>query len=463
MPRSHSPDRWQQLTQTEMERFYLSILAIFFFNIIQGQNIEQSIDSLMAKQSWSDKPGIEIFIKKKSEVLYHKAFGISDLESKNELEINSVYDIASVSKEFTAISILQLVERKQLELTDDIRKFIPDFPTQENIITIENLLTHTSGIKRHTNINWAENEASKEFKKSIDVINYFKQDSLDFPPNQRHSYVNMNYILLGHIIEKISGKTYEEYIRKNIFEPLNMSNTFFPKVGQNITNKPKGYETENNQFVLHRPHSYTQSKGPGAIHSTAKDLAKWYEGLSTFKVISKESLYKAWQPYKVNNIELSNYGYGFYTDKKFGKLTVFHNGFTFGYSTSDLYFPEDDLLILVFSNVSDINTINTNTIIFDIASSIYQNAVPKLTAEMLDSYVGSYKMEEGFGAKVYREGMQLLISVDGGKADKLFPETKTQFMVKDFPAKAEFIPSSNGGKMGIVLSMGPNRFSGTKE
>ena len=446
-----------------MERFYLSIFTIFFLNIVQGQNIEQSIDSLMAKQSWNDKPGVEIFVKNKSKVLYHKAFGIADLESKNKLEINSVYDIASVSKEFTAISILQLVERKQLELNDDIRKFIPDFPTQENIITIENLLTHTSGIKRHTDLNWAENEASKEFKKSIDVINYFKQDSLDFLPNQRHSYVNMNYILLGHIIEKISGKTYEEYIRKNIFEPLNMSNTFFPKDGQNITNKPKGYEKENNDFVPHRPHSYSQSKGPGAIHSTANDLAKWYEGLATFKIISKESLYKAWQPYRVNDIELSNYGYGFYTDKKFGKFAVFHNGFIFGYSTSDLYFPEDDVLILVFSNVSDLNTINTNTIIFDIASIIYQSAVPKLTAELLDTYVGNYKMKEGFGAKVYREGMQLIIAVDGGKADKLFPETNTLFMVKDFPAKAEFIPSTNGGKMGIVLSMGPNRFEGAKE
>jgi len=446
-----------------MERFYYAILAIFFFNIIQGQNIEKSIDSMMAMQSWSDKPGVEIFVKKKSEVLYQKAFGNSDIESNIKLEINSVYDIASVSKEFTAISILQLAERGQLELTDDVRKFVPEFPTQENNITIENLLTHTSGIKRHTNISWAENEASKRFKNSIDVINYFKQDSLDFIPNTRHSYVNMNYILLGYIIEKVSGKTYEEYIRNNIFEPLNMSNTFFGKDGQSITNKPKGYETENNDFVLHRSHSYSQSKGPGGIHSTAADLAKWYEGLAQFKIISKESLYKAWQPYRVNDIELSNYGYGFYTDKKFGKFAVFHNGFIFGYSTSDLYFPEDDLLILVFSNVSDINTINTNTIIFDIASTIYQSAVPKLTPELLDNYVGVYKMKEGFGAKVYREGTQLFISVDGGKADKLFPETKTLFMVKDFPAKAEFIPSENGDKMGIVLSMGPNTFEGAKE
>lgn len=446
-----------------MERFYYVILAIFFFNILQSQNFEKSIDSLMAIQSWNDKPGVEIFIKKKSEVLYQKAFGNSDIESNIKLEINSVYDIGSVSKEFTAISILQLAERGQLELTDDVRKFIPEFPTQDNNITIENLLTHTSGIKRHTNMSWAENEASKQFENSIDVINYFKQDSLDFVPNTKHSYVNMNYILLGYIIEKVSGKTYEEYIRNNIFEPLNMSNTFFGKDGQSIVNKPKGYETKNNDFVLHRPHSYSQSKGPGGIHSTAADLAKWYEGLTQFKIISKESLYKAWQPYKVNNEQLSNYGYGFYTDKKFGKLSVFHNGFIFGYSTSDLYFPEDDLLILVFSNISDINSINTNKIAFDVASVIYEDSKVKLDAELLDSYVGNYKMDKGFIVTISRKGLVLFISFAGGPADELSANTKTKFRVKDFPAKAEFIPSNDSGKMKIFLSNGAEQYYGTKE
>jgi len=449
-----------------MKRIYLGILVLLLsntYNSLQAQDLERKIDSIINTQAFKDKPGVEIFVKTKSNVLYHKAFGNSDIESDIKLEINSVYDIASVSKEFTAISILQLAERGQLELTDDVRKFIPEFPTQENNITIENLLTHTSGIKRHTNISWAENEASKQFKNSIDVINYFKQDSLDFIPNTRHSYVNMNYILLGYIIEKVSGKTYEEYIRNNIFEPLNMSNTFFGIDGQSITNKPKGYETENNDFVLHRPHSYSQSKGPGGIHSTAADLAKWYEGLTQFKIISKESLYKAWQPYKVNEIELSNYGYGFYTDEKFGNFSVFHNGFIFGYSTSDLYFPEDDLLILVFSNISDINSINTNTIAFDVASVIYEDLKIKLDAELLDSYVGNYIMDKGFKINISRKGLVLFISFDGGPADELSANTKTKFRVKDFPAKAEFIPSNDGGNMKIFLSNGAEQYYGTKE
>ena len=449
-----------------MKRIYSGILLVLMsasFHTVHSQSIEQNIDGILEMHSVENQPGVEVFIKRDSTTLYHKAFGKADLDLSKDLTIHSVYDIASISKEFTAISILQLAERNQLELTDDIRKFIPDFPTQENIITIENLLTHTSGIKRHTNINWAENEASKEFKNTIDVINYFKQDSLDFKPNVRHSYTNMNYIILGHIIEKVSGISYQEYIRENIFEPLNMTNTFFPTDGQKIQNKPKGYETKNDELVQHRPFSYSQSRGNGSIHSTAEDLAKWYNGLVNFKVISKESLYKAWSPHRMLNNAISNYGYGFYTDEKFGKFSVFHNGFIFGYSTSDLYFPEDDILILVFSNISDINSINTNTIAFDVASVIYEDLKIALDEELLDSYVGTYSMNAGFKAKVHRKGLRLFIEVDGQPANELFAESKTNFRVKDFPAKAEFINSDNNSEMKIVLSMGPDRFEGIKE
>lgn len=449
-----------------MKKVYSRILILVLSgacSIIQAQSLEQKIDSIIDILSFKNKPGVEIFVKTKSKVLYHKAFGNSDLDLKKDLKINSVYNIASVSKEFTSMSILQLAESGKLSLTDDVKKYLPDFPNEESIITIENLLTHTSGIKRHTTLAWAENEANKNFKNTIDVINYFKQDTLEFKPNKRHSYANMNYIILAYIIEKVSGLSYQEYIKENIFEPLNMTNTFYPTDGQIISNKPIGYETKNGDFVRHRPHSHTQSRGPGSIHSTAMDLAKWYNGLVNFKVVSKELLYKTWSPYKVLNKVISNYGYGFYTDEKFGKLSVFHNGFIFGYSTSDLYFPEDDLLILVFSNISDINSINTNTIAFEVASVIYEDLKVKLDAELLDSYVGIYKMDKGFKVTVSRKGLALFISLDGGPADELSANTITKFRVKDFPAKAEFIPSNDGGKMKIFLSNGSEQYYGTKE
>ncbi|QCX38647.1 serine hydrolase [Aureibaculum algae] len=447
-----------------MKKQYIVLLILLLFsshNILQAQQLEQKIDSILELLSLKNKPGVELFVKSKSDVLYHKAFGNADLDLKIPLKINSVYNIASVSKEFTAMSILQLAETGKLKLGDAIKKYLPEFPTGNSVITIENLLTHTSGIKRHTTLAWAEQEANKSFQNSLDVINYFKQDSLDFKPDEKHAYVNMNYILLGYIIEKVSGLSYEDYIKQHIFEPLEMAATFYPTDGQKIANKPIGYEIKNSAFVQHRPHSYSQLKGAGGIHSTAQDLAKWYRGLVNFNVVSKALLYKAWSPYTVLDKALSNYGYGFYTDEKFDKLSVFHNGFIFGYATSDLYFPEDDLLILVFSNVSAIETINTNTIAFDVASVVYDDRKVELTEDLLESYVGMYVMKEGFKAEITRTGLRLFVEVDGQPANELFATTKNTFRVKDFPAKVEF--KNDGPTTEIVLAMGPDRFEGVRE
>ena len=172
---------------------------------------------------------------------------------------------------------------------------------------------------------------------------------------------------------------------------------------------------------------------------------------------------KAWTPFTLNSGKKITYGYGFYSDRKFNKTSIFHNGFIFGYSTSDMYFPEDDLLILVVSNISDINVINTNSIIFDIASSIYKSEIPDLNTGLLDAYVGTYQIDKGFKVKIFRKGLVLFIEFDGQPAAELATETQTKFRVKDFPAKVEFIKSSENGKMKILLSNGPEKYQGTKE
>ena len=242
-----------------------------------------------------------------------------------------------------------------------------------------------------------------------------------------------------------------------------MINTIYPTEQQIILNRASGYELKDNQIVHARYHSFSQTKGTSTIHTSVEDISKWYEGLVSGKIISRESLGQAWSSFKLNDGSSSVYGYGFYNDIKFNKMAIFHNGFIFGYSTSDMYFPEDDLLILVASNISDIKVINTNSLAFDIAASIYRDSMPKLTEEILDTYVGTYKMKDGGGAEVIRDKLQLLISVDGQPVNKLYPETITLFAVKDFPAKAEFIPDPDNDKMKIVLSMGPDRFEGEKE
>tara|TARA_R110000744_G_C19303632_1_gene555996 strand:- start:76 stop:1425 length:1350 start_codon:yes stop_codon:yes gene_type:complete len=449
-----------------MKLTFKTLLVIFFtFYAVNtfSQIKNEQIDSIINNTVKTDGPGAIVFIKQKGKVLYEKAFGKANIENNVDMSANNAFNIGSVSKEFTAMSVLQLLEKGKLSLEDNVNSYLPNYSKNGDKIKIKHLLSHTSGLKSHTDTIWANTDARKYFDSSKDALNYFKKDTVQFEAGEKHDYCNVNFNLLAYIIEKASGMEYADYVKENIFKPLEMTNSYIPDEGQLIPNLATGYELKNNEIVYARYHSFNQTRGSSSIHTTVEDLSKWYEGLMNSKIISRENLIKAWTPFTLNSGEKSTYGYGFYSDRKFNKTSIFHNGFIFGYSTSDMYFPEDDLLIFVVSNISDINVINTNTIIFDIASRIYKSEVPELTTDLLDSYLGTYIMKQGFKAEVSREGMQLLIAVDGGKADKLFPETKTLFMVKDFPAKAEFIPSTNGGEMGIVLSMGPDRFEGIKE
>jgi len=440
------------------------ILFFTFYSVDTFSQVKSAqIDSIINNTVKNDGPGAIVFIKQKGKVLYKNAFGKANIENNVDMNIKNAFNIGSISKEFTAISILQLLEKGKLSLEDEVNSYIPNYSKNGDRIKIKHLLSHTSGLKSHTDTIWANIDARKYFESSKDVLNYFKNDTIKFEAGENHDYCNLNFNILAYIIEKASGMEYADYVDENIFKPLDMTNSYVPDEGQVIPNLATGYELKNNAIVYARYHSINQTRGSSSIHSTVEDLSKWYDGLMSSKVISRENLMKAWTPFTLNNGKKSVYGYGFYSDRKFNKTSIFHNGFIFGYSISDMFFPEDDLLILVVSNISDINVINTNTLLFDITSSIYKSEVPELTASLLDSYLGTYKMNQGFKAKVFREGLQLLIAVDGGKADKLFPETETLFMVKDFPAKAEFIPSTNGGKMGIVLSMGSDRFEGVKE
>ena len=440
---------------------FIMLCSTISFAQVNATEIDRIINNVVK----TNGPGAIVYVKQKGKVLYEKAFGKSNIELDVDMKTKNAFNIASISKEFTAMSILQLMEKGKLSLEDNLNTYLPSYSKNGDKIKIKHLLSHTSGLKSHTDTIWANTDGRTYFESMEEVLNYFKNDIIKFEPGERHDYCNVNFNILAYIIEKVSGLTYAAYVEENIFKPLGMTNSYIPNEGQVIPNLSTGYELKDNKIVYARYHSLNQTRGSSSIQTTVQDLSKWYEGLMNSKVVSRETLRQAWSPFVLNNGVKEAYGYGFYNDQKFGKTAIFHNGFIFGYSTSDMYFPEDDLLILVASNISDINVINTNDIIFNIATNIYKNNTPKLTSEILDTYVGNYRMKEGFGAKVYREDLQLFIIVGGGgKADTLFPESQTLFAVKDFPAKVEFLPSqTEEGVIGIILSRGAQRFEGKKE
>src|SRR6056297_876104 len=288
------------------------------------QKPETQFEEIIKEKYKADEPGAAVLVAKNDDVIYRKAFGMADLELDVKMKSEMVFEIGSVTKQFTAISILMLMEEDKLSLEDDITKYIEDYPTHGHTITIHHLLTHTSGIKSYTSMKewqekWRKDYEPKEF------IDFFKYEPMNFAPGEEFSYNNSAYFLLGYIIEKVSGKTYPEFIEQNIFKPLEMNNSYYGSQKKIIENRAPGYQKKD-EFVNAEYLSLTQPYSAGSIMSTVNDLYKWHKALHDYKLVEKETLEKAFSNYTLNNGEKINYGYGWFINEINGSSTIEHGG-----------------------------------------------------------------------------------------------------------------------------------------
>ena len=186
-------------------------------------------DKILTTQFKNDGPGCAALIMKKGEVIYRKAFGKANLELNVSMQAGMIFRIGSITKQFTAVAILQLEEQGKLSVQDEITKFIPEYPTHGYKITVEHLLTHTSGIKDYTAMKEWTGELQRKDMTPKEIVDFFKDQPMDFEPGTKFQYDNSGYILLGYIIEKASGEPYAQYLENHIFEPLGLKNTSYEK------------------------------------------------------------------------------------------------------------------------------------------------------------------------------------------------------------------------------------------
>ncbi|MCA1760767.1 MAG: beta-lactamase family protein, partial [Bacteroidales bacterium] len=272
------------------------ILIISLFLVISGlpkssfsQNPEKQFDKILSEQNFENSPGFAVLVAKNDEVIYRKAFGYANLELDVPMKPEHIFRIGSITKQFTACAILKLEEEGKLSLQDDITKFIEDYPTHGHTITIEHLLTHTSGIKSYTSMkSWDAEMRKKDFSPE-EMIDFFKNQPMDFAPGEEFRYNNSAYFLLGYIIEKASGKTYEEYLQEALFEPLGMVNSFYGNSSKVIKNRAAGYMKKEDEFINADFLSMTQPYAAGSLLSNVDDLFTWYTAVMNDKVISKEN------------------------------------------------------------------------------------------------------------------------------------------------------------------------------
>jgi D-alanyl-D-alanine carboxypeptidase len=277
------------------------------------------------------------------------AYGLANLELNVPVTTNSVFEIGSITKQFTASCILILQQEGKLSIEDKISKYLADTPEAWSNITIRHLMSHTSGIKSYTGL---DGFALTKHLKQKEFIEAIGKQPMDFQPGESWKYSNTGFNLLGFIGENVSGKPYWKFLHERILDPLGMTSTTDRNPGQIITNRVSGYEQKNKAHI-NRDYDLTDVFSAGAIASTVGDLAKWNAALDTDAILNDESKKVAWVQQHLNSGKATNYGLGWFIESVEGHRSVGHGGSTSGFNGSVQRFPDDELVVILLTNTDE--------------------------------------------------------------------------------------------------------------
>lgn len=329
--------------------FLLTLVLLLQLSLAYSQNFEHKVDRLLLNLFKDQNgPGGAVMIAKGGKPIYQKAFGKANLELASDLTPNNVFQIGSMTKQFTAVAILMLEENGKLSITDPINKYIPDYPLGEKI-TLHHLLTHTSGIKDFTKMKAIQQIAEKDLSPK-ELVDFFKNEPADFEPGEKFDYNNSGYVILGYIIELVSGETYEKYIEKNIFERLKMNASRYASDREIIANRAYGYTKKEAGYLNKTKISFNIPYASGSLMSTTSDMLKWQNALHQNLLLSDKAIKKAFTNYKLNHGEAFTYGYGWHLKELDGVPSREHGGSIFGFKSMAVYIPSKDIYVIGLSN-----------------------------------------------------------------------------------------------------------------
>jgi len=326
-------------------------LALFFALIFvfsaKADEVDKFVRAVMLERN---VPGAAIAVVKNGKVVKKQGYGVASVEFGVPVTNETVFEIGSVSKQMTAAAILLLVEDGKVSLDEKISAYLPNTPEAWKNVTVRNLLTHTSGIRSYTAIG-AGFELSKHLTRD-EFIKTLSAYPLDFETGSRYSYSNSGYNLLGFIIESASGKSYWDFMRARIFLPLGMTHTFDRDPKYIVKNRAAGYELENGAYAG-RDYDLTDLFAAGAIISTIDDLIKWDAAWRNDALLKPSSKAEAWKPFTLSDGKTNYYGLGWNVADFRGHKLIAHSGSTAGFNSQISRFIDDDLTVIVLTNLGD--------------------------------------------------------------------------------------------------------------
>jgi CubicO group peptidase (beta-lactamase class C family) len=341
---------------------------------VHAQSTTDRIDTLLAKWNQKDGPGMAALLIRDGRVEYRKGFGLADLDARTPITPDTQFLLASVTKQFTAMAIMALAEQRKLQFDDSLAKFCPEFPDYAKTITIRNMLNHTAGLTEYHDLlagksykNYFRSSksppAAHEFTAAEALQALSRQKKLRFPPGEKFEYSNSGYVVLGQIIERVSGKRYAEFLKETIFDPLGMRDTLVvDERKQKVPRLALGYEKRNGQWqdISYTPENHVY--GEDDVVSTVNDMYKWDQALYTELLVSRSTLEMAFTPGRTNDgkeirTEIlkrpNSYGFGWLISSLDGSKDVEHSGGWAGYVTDILRVPGRYITAIVLSNSSN--------------------------------------------------------------------------------------------------------------
>lgn len=431
------------------------LCALFLFissSFAQTENADLTakVDEYMNAFVKTKGAGGAVLLAKDGKSLVSKGYGSANAELNVPNQSNTKFRIGSLTKQFTSAAIMILQERSKLNVKDAACKYLENCPDAWKEVTIHQLLTHTSGIQNFTALpDWKTKKVQN--LSPAETLALVKDAPLKFKSGEDFEYSNTGYFLLGLIVEKASGQTYEAFLKENIFASLKMNDSGYDTGTRILPNRASGYSRKGSEIVNAAYADRNIPFAAGGLYSTVEDLYKWQASFDTEQILKKASIDAIFTP------EKKNYAYGWGTGIWNGHKLVAHSGGIEGFSSHIFRFPDDRAAVIVLLNSDSVlaqtAAMDLNSILFGAKYELPREQKEiMLDAKLLDQYVGKYEVAPNVVLTVAKDGDKLtLISPGQTRGAAIIPESETSFFIRVADVKINFTKDESGKINGLTL------------
>ena len=446
-------------------RFALVCACLLALSVAaRAQDLLPKFDEYAQAAARAERFSGAILVARDGKVLVSKGYGMADVENDVPNTPETKFRLGSLTKQFTAAAVLLLQERGKLSVQDSVCKYVAPCPEAWQPVTLHHLLSHTAGVPNFTNpAAFPDYVRTKREPTTVEaLIGRFRDRPLDFKPGENWNYSNSGYVLLGHVVEKVSGKSYESFLRENIFEPLKMTSTGYDHADEVVKRRARGYAAGPDGGVVNASHiDMSIPFAAGGLYSTVGDLYLWDQALYTEKLLKKSSLDAMFTAVR------NDYGYGFGVRKLFNRRVASHGGGIEGFSTTINRFPDDRVTVIVLSNYE---AARSGVVARDLAAVAFgekyelpvERVVVKVDPKIYDAYAGEYELEPTFVFTITREGDRLMMQATGQGKTELFPTSETNFFPKVVRADITFVKDAAGRVTSLILNQNGRKMNAKK-